>query len=164
MRTVQGVLEETLGRLTGDAVRATGAGRTDAGVHAWGQVVSLPVAADIDVARSKGFEIELERRRSNHWAGKLTYSYQQTRGKSSDPNEDKALQEVGGSNETRLSEEFVRWNRPSKLTGSFDVRWDDKAPRHWGVLRRTGTRPVLLAAAATLVVMVIGGAVAFIGG
>ena len=89
-------------------------------------------------ARSKGFEIELERRRSNHWAGKLTYSYQQTRGKSSDPNEDKALQEVGGSNETRLSEEFVRWNRPSKLTGSFDVRWDDKAPRHWGILRRSG--------------------------
>ena len=89
-------------------------------------------------ARSKGFEIELERRRSNHWAGKLTYSYQQTRGKSSDPNEDKALQEVGGSNETRLSEEFVRWNRPSKLTASFDVRWEDKAPRHWGILRRSG--------------------------
>lgn len=89
-------------------------------------------------ARSKGFELELERRRANHWAGKLSYSYQQTRGKSSDPNEDRALQEVGGSNESRLSEEFVRWNRPSKLTGSFDVRWDDKAPRHWGVLRRTG--------------------------
>lgn len=89
-------------------------------------------------ARSKGFEIELERRRQNHWAGKLSYSYQQTRGKSSDPNEDRALQEIGGSNETRLSEEFVRWNRPSKLTGSFDIRWDDKAPRHWGVLRRTG--------------------------
>lgn len=89
-------------------------------------------------ARSKGFEIELERRRQNHWAGKLSYSYQQTRGKSSDPNEDRALQEIGGSNETRLSEEFVRWNRPSKLTGSFDIRWDDKAPRHWGILRRTG--------------------------
>lgn len=89
-------------------------------------------------SRSKGFEIELERRRQNHWAGKLSYSYQQTRGKSSDPNEERALQEIGGSNETRLSEEFVRWNRPSKLTASFDVRWDDKAPRHWGVLRRTG--------------------------
>ena len=89
-------------------------------------------------ARSKGFEIEAERRRQNHWAGKLSYSYQQTRGKSSDPNEDRALQEIGGSNETRLSEEFVRWNRPSKLTGSFDIRWDEKAPRHWGILRRTG--------------------------
>lgn len=89
-------------------------------------------------SRSKGFEIELERRRQNNWAGKLSYSYQQTRGKSSDPNEERALQEIGGSNETRLSEEFVRWNRPSKLTASFDVRWDDKAPRHWGVLRRTG--------------------------
>jgi len=89
-------------------------------------------------SRSKGFEIELEKRRSSHWAGKLAYSYQQTRGKSSDPNEERALQEVGGSNETRLSEEFVRWNRPSKLTGSFDVRWDEKAPEHWGILRRTG--------------------------
>ncbi len=89
-------------------------------------------------ARSKGFEVELERRRQNHWAGKLSYSYQQTRGKSSDPNEDRALQEIGGSNETRLSEEFVRWNRPMKFTGSFDIRWDEKAPRHWGILRRTG--------------------------
>jgi hypothetical protein len=89
-------------------------------------------------SRSKGFEVEMEKRRANHWSGKLTYSYQQTRGKSSDPNEERALQEVGGSNETRLSEEFVRWNRPSKLSASFDVRWDDKAPQHWGVLQRMG--------------------------
>jgi outer membrane receptor for ferrienterochelin and colicin len=87
-------------------------------------------------ARSKGFEIELEKRRSNHWAGKLSYSYQQTRGKSSDPNEERALQEIGGSSETRLSEEYVRWNRPSKLTGSLDVRFDEKAPFAWA--RRTG--------------------------
>ena len=87
-------------------------------------------------ARSKGFEVEVEKRRSNHWAGKLSYSYQQTRGKSSDPNEERALQEVGGSSETRLSEEYVRWNRPSKLTGSLDVRFDEKAPFAWA--RRTG--------------------------
>jgi outer membrane receptor protein involved in Fe transport len=89
-------------------------------------------------SRSKGFEVEVEKRRSSHWAGKLTFTYQQTRGKSSDPNEDRALQEVGGSNETRLSEEFVTWNRPLKLSGNFDVRWDDKAPQHWAVLDKVG--------------------------
>ena len=89
-------------------------------------------------SRSKGFEIEVEKRRSNNWAGKISYSYQQTRGKSSDPNEERALQEVGGSNETRLSEEFVRWNRPSKLTASFDVRFDDKAPGWLPWAKRTG--------------------------
>src|SRR5262245_2169926 len=89
-------------------------------------------------SRSKGFEVEVEKRRSNHWSGKVSYSYQQTRGKSSDPNEERALQEVGGSNETRLSEEFVRWNRPSKFSANFDARWDDKAPNHWGVLHRVG--------------------------
>ncbi len=44
-RTVQGELEAALGRLLGRPVRATAAGRTDAGVHAEGQVVSFPLAA-----------------------------------------------------------------------------------------------------------------------
>ncbi|MEO8246837.1 MAG: tRNA pseudouridine(38-40) synthase TruA [Chloroflexota bacterium] len=40
-RTVAGVLEEALNRLTGETVRIRLAGRTDAGVHATGQVIAF---------------------------------------------------------------------------------------------------------------------------
>ncbi len=50
-RTVAGVLEDALARVLRGPAQLTCAGRTDAGVHAWGQVVSLPVAADVDVER-----------------------------------------------------------------------------------------------------------------
>lgn len=42
-RTVQGVVEEALTHLTGASRRITLAGRTDTGVHASGQVASVPV-------------------------------------------------------------------------------------------------------------------------
>jgi tRNA pseudouridine38-40 synthase len=40
-RTVQGEVEEALGKLAGKRIPIVGAGRTDAGVHALGQVVSF---------------------------------------------------------------------------------------------------------------------------
>jgi len=40
-RTIQGELERCLQRIGGEPVRVRGAGRTDAGVHALGQVISL---------------------------------------------------------------------------------------------------------------------------
>lgn len=39
--TVQGVVEDALNRITGEVIRTVASGRTDAGVHALGQVVSF---------------------------------------------------------------------------------------------------------------------------
>jgi tRNA pseudouridine38-40 synthase len=52
-RTVEGVLRDALVRvLRRDDLALGCAGRTDAGVHAWGQVVSVPVGdADVDVEK-----------------------------------------------------------------------------------------------------------------
>jgi tRNA pseudouridine38-40 synthase len=45
-RTVQGELEEGLGRILGGPVPLAVAGRTDAGVHAWAQVASFALHSD----------------------------------------------------------------------------------------------------------------------
>ncbi|EGO65318.1 tRNA pseudouridine(38-40) synthase TruA [Acetonema longum] len=49
--TIQEILEERLSRLFGHHLKITGAGRTDAGVHAWGQVVNFFTTGTIPVER-----------------------------------------------------------------------------------------------------------------
>ena len=50
-RTVQGVLEIALARVTRERVRAVGSGRTDAGVHAEGQVASVRLETGLEPER-----------------------------------------------------------------------------------------------------------------
>ena len=53
VRTVQGVLEDALGRMLGEVPKVSVAGRTDAGVHASGQVASFVAPIRVDVERIK---------------------------------------------------------------------------------------------------------------
>lgn len=49
--TVEGTLEQVLGRILQQPVRLTVAGRTDTGVHARGQVVNFSTASDMETRR-----------------------------------------------------------------------------------------------------------------
>ena len=62
-RSVQGVIEATLARVTGVEARVTGAGRTDAGVHARGQVAHFDTAtrlSNADLRRALNAELDAD--------------------------------------------------------------------------------------------------------
>ncbi len=52
-RTVQGAIEEKLATIAGAPIRVMSAGRTDAGVHALGQVISFDWPADVPLERAR---------------------------------------------------------------------------------------------------------------
>ena len=49
--TIQGILEEKLGLLTGEKIQLFGSGRTDSGVHAIGQVAHFKTGSSMDTHR-----------------------------------------------------------------------------------------------------------------
>lgn len=51
LATIQETLEDSLRRLTGEEITVTGSGRTDAGVHALGQVINFYTGASIPTER-----------------------------------------------------------------------------------------------------------------
>lgn len=52
--TIQGCVEAAIGQITGEKVKLTGAGRTDAGVHAAGQVANFGLANSIPCENLNG--------------------------------------------------------------------------------------------------------------
>jgi tRNA pseudouridine38-40 synthase len=49
VRTVMGELRYAMEKIVGQPIEVVGAGRTDAGVHGWGQVVSCDLPDDVDL-------------------------------------------------------------------------------------------------------------------
>lgn len=52
-KTVQGTIVKTLQKLTGEELNLIGAGRTDTGVHAYGQVANFRIERELDIFRFK---------------------------------------------------------------------------------------------------------------
>jgi len=105
------------------------------------ELVDILVYRNQDYARSRGFEMEFEKRRRKFWQYKANFSYSIASGKSSDPNEAKLVEQNGGdAAETRLGEVFVFWNRPYHVSANVDFRvdWDQDPPKIFGLTMPRG--------------------------
>ena len=49
--TIQGKLETALSRILGEPIEISGSGRTDAGVHAWGQVANFHCESSLPASK-----------------------------------------------------------------------------------------------------------------
>ncbi|MEZ4651119.1 MAG: TonB-dependent receptor [Candidatus Eisenbacteria bacterium] len=91
---------------------------------------------NLDYARSRGIEIELKKKRTDYTSWGATYTFSVAKGKASDPNGLRLVQESGGdARETALEEEYMWWNRPHefKAYGNFSVVDGDEGPSILGV-------------------------------
>ncbi len=88
------------------------------------------VFLNLDFARSRGFEIEFEKSRRRYWSWRANYTYTVAKGKSSDPNAAKIVEENGGNaRERNLGESYLFWNRPHRLNFAVDFRAPNEGDR-----------------------------------
>jgi hypothetical protein len=90
-----------------------------------------------DFSRSRGIEIEVEKRRSKFFSSKVSYIYTTIRAKSSTPNALKIIQELGGdTKEARVGEEVAYWLRPHQLRTRFSwsTHEEPERPRLLGLV------------------------------
>ncbi len=97
--SIQAAIETALATITGETIRIAGSGRTDAGVHALGQVasfdsqtelseLSLKAALNSELPRDivvKSLEIAAPGFHAQHWAKRKRYRYVLNDGKPGDP-------------------------------------------------------------------------------
>jgi len=99
-------------------------------------ISDFSVYLNSDFSRARGFELEYEKPRAKYLKWKATYEYSVAKGKSSDPNQAKIVEEGGGNaTEPPLSEGFLSWNRPHKLTlnGDYRVARGQDKPKVFGL-------------------------------
>lgn len=117
--SVQAVVETSLAKLLGESVRVTGAGRTDAGVHAHGQVASLRTARRLPL---KAFVAGLN--------GLLPGDIAVVRAEECDPGFDARKSARGKIYRYRIA------NRPTRSPLLRRQAWELFAPLHVEAMRR----------------------------
>ena len=56
--TIQGKIETVLSKMTDETIEIIGSGRTDMGVHAYGQVVNFKTSNDYSIEKMKKYNIK----------------------------------------------------------------------------------------------------------
>lgn len=154
-RTVQGSLEESLSQLLRVPIRTTGAGRTDAGVHAAGQVVSFDAPGHADPAwlmtrlnRRLAPEVSVRAAAAvsdafdaRHSARRREYEYHLYRGPARDPFLDRFAVHVAGPLNLRAMRSAARVLLGEHDFSSFCRRGEGSMRRHLRTITITTPAP-----------------------
>jgi hypothetical protein len=86
--------------------------------------ISYLMYLNMDYARSKGIEIRVKQRYARYLTGTLNFTYASSKGKSSTPN-DNLLVQAGQLDEKPLTENYLQWDKPIRLTLDLNFHVDE---------------------------------------